>query len=261
MKLFLPLLAILTFACSGTAEVTIEGYFGATSEEEFAAALRSIDKGDKSSIQNLLDGKKIVVLSGGKTAKILETSPSNGLAKLQIEGQPQPLWAPLEALRATPTETEPLPGKASGTKTDKSASSETVAIPKSKEFSQGYENGFLVGEMRHNNREPQLPDSNLYRLSRRVTMEPDGHPEYSNGFMKGYADGFEGLARGGVPQPPVPEMPFIEDGKRKLVSRALGRIQGKQCENRLVKGLCALIKANPKADLYVVTGTWAVGPP
>lgn len=78
----------------------------------------------------------------------------------------------------------------------------------------GYGDGFIVGQARYNNKEAGLDAARISDLARINSLR---HVEggagrsgvdYQTAYLKGYADGSAGKARGGAAQAPLPEMPI-----------------------------------------------------
>lgn len=78
----------------------------------------------------------------------------------------------------------------------------------------GYNDGFIVGQARHDNNESGLSERRIATLARihsesHVSYGEDrSAAEYQLGWKRGYADGFAGRARGGGEQAPLPSLPL-----------------------------------------------------
>ena len=119
----------------------------------------------------------------------------------------------------------------------------------------GYEDGFRVGQARHNNKEEGLDAS---RLARMAGINSDSHVEggtgrtgakYQAAFLKGYADGFAGKARGGGAQDPLPDLP-VKIARQPLYAH-------KDLSNSktitLLSQLAAMTTESPDKDVFIVT--------
>lgn len=237
--------------------ISLKGFYVAASEQTYMKASNFLAQGDKNSFYRLGKEKQIASLPEGKSVEIVETKPALGLARIRLDGISGQYWTSIKAVQVASKKEMESPvqiDESNGKKAETSLQSYETPGSNREEYESGYEAGFIVGEMRHNSNEPDLPESNKRFLATRNKT-----PEYSAGFAEGYGHGFSGLARGGKSQRPLPALPIVEPSKRKAAVKSLGKIDPRRGEKELTSVLSSLIKNNPQLDLYVVRASWEVG--
>jgi hypothetical protein len=118
----------------------------------------------------------------------------------------------------------------------------------------GYNDGFVVGQARHNNNEAGLDDARIALLSR---INSESHAEggqgssaaeYQTGWKKGYADGFAGKAKGGGKQKPIPQLPISISRVPKYSYKNIGDCKA----NAPLEQLARQAKEAADKDLFIV---------
>jgi hypothetical protein len=118
----------------------------------------------------------------------------------------------------------------------------------------GYNDGFIVGQARHNNKEAGLDDARIALLSR---INSESHAEggqgrsaieYQTGWKKGYADGFAGKTKGGGEQKPIPHLPISISRVPKYSYKNIGECKA----NAPLEQLARQAKDAADKDLFVV---------
>ncbi len=242
--------------------ITLKGFYVATTEETYLKARKLLAQGDKDSFHQLSKAKQIASLPEGKSAEITGARLAHGLVQIRLEGFAGQYWTSSNAIQLVSKEESELAVEASVSLDENESASKGVEsnnVSNTEEYANGYESGFIVGEAMHNQGEPAPSPQRLDLLSRYIVKEPNGYPHYKKGYLKGFADGFAGLARGGTPRPDLPKLPFKETGYRNMAVISLGSIVAQQGEKKLVKEIAGLLRKKPQADLFVVTARWKVG--
>lgn len=108
----------------------------------------------------------------------------------------------------------------------------------------GYDDGFIVGEARHNNKERTLDPGRLHLMA--SINAPNGQPS----FLRGYQDGFDGKAHGGGARVPLPALPITISQAPHLVSKSLGDVV--ETKTDPLEVLAALVAKNPGNHVFVV---------
>jgi hypothetical protein len=118
----------------------------------------------------------------------------------------------------------------------------------------GYNDGFIVGQARHNDKMAGLDPVRIELLSR---INSESHIEsgggrsaadYQDGWKKGYADGFLGKARGGKMQKSLPRLPIIISREPKYLHENLSNTEA----SVYLDQLALLVSEGGDKDLFVV---------
>ena len=179
------------------------------------------------------------MLKGGIPVEIMDSKFFSGKIKIRPRGSTVELWTVSEAI-TTPA----------------APSNKIQGVPVEGSSAPGYNDGFIVGEARHNDKIPSLDAGRLQLMASHQTKsyiaEGAGRsaPELQRAFLRGYQDGLAGKARGGGTQPALPTLPIKISEAPKLVTKKLGTIGRNDLTSLQV--LATLVAKNPEKNVFVV---------
>lgn len=247
---------------------TVGGQLASKSEKLFNEAAAYAAAKDQPSLDRLIATKRVFRLKDGIRVEVLETQASAGKIRIRPVGMTVELWTVSEAVTAVGAASQPLP-EADGRPAEAKSSAAPPAsqpVAKSPKYKEGYEAGFNSGEAAHNRGEaegfrPPFVDLMMPRQkAEHDAAEKDGATNYQAGRRQGFSDGMAGLARGGLPQPALPQLPFVEKSPRLTRSRILGYIKGVGGDEvTAAKALHALVKSKQTSDLFSVSASGSLG--
>lgn len=133
----------------------------------------------------------------------------------------------------------------------------TLGVAHSAESSSdaGYGDGFIVGQARHNNKEAGMDASRIANLARINSLSHveggsgRSATDYQGGYLKGYADGFAGKARGGGAQQPLPTLPIQVSRTPLPVQKDVGNSK----TTTPLQQLSEMVAQSPDKEVFVVT--------